>query len=93
MVSREEILEIMDGMIVYQLTRVLNIARRLNPNLTEEDIRNPHDFPELVASHTFNYEDGILAGYISARIALLAEINRRTYSDLSPQDDQDNVES
>ena len=33
---------------------------------------NPHDFPTLVASAEFNYEDGILTGLRAADMALLA---------------------
>jgi len=37
---------------------------------------NPFDFPELKAHPTFDYEDGILAGLISAQIALRAELRQ-----------------
>ncbi|MEZ4307422.1 MAG: hypothetical protein R3F14_05175 [Polyangiaceae bacterium] len=30
-----------------QRDKVLDLARRLIPHLTAEDIRNPHDFPDL----------------------------------------------
>ena len=36
----------------------------------------PHDHPELKAHPTFEYEDGILAGLVSAHIALRAELKR-----------------
>ena len=76
MPSREQILNLMDELIRYQQNKVMELARRLNPNLTEEDIRNPQDFPELTENRTFQFEDGILAGYRSARVALTAEMNR-----------------
>ena len=30
-----------------QRSKVIDLARRLRPGLTLEDVRNPHDFPEL----------------------------------------------
>jgi hypothetical protein len=44
-----------------QRQRVLELARRLKPGLTQEDIANPHDFVELRDSD-WQYEDGVLAG-------------------------------
>lgn len=59
-----------------QTKKVIDLARRLLPNLTAEDIRNPHDFPEL-NDPDWQYEDGVLAGIQSVRIALRAMRNRR----------------
>ena len=59
-----------------QTKKVIGLARRLLPNLTAEDIRNPHDFPEL-NDPDWQYEDGVLAGIQSVRIALRAMKNRR----------------
>jgi hypothetical protein len=58
-----------------QARKVIELARRLLPHLTAEDIRNPHDFPEL-DDHDWQYEDGVLAGIQSVRIALRAMRNR-----------------
>ena len=61
---------ILDKMIKHQETKVLKIGRELVPDLTHEDIRNPQDFPELYKDTIFNYEDGILTGYLSVKMAL-----------------------
>ncbi len=74
--NRDEILKVLDGMIEYQDQKVLQIARQFDPALTPEDIRNPQDYPFLATNQRFNFEDGILSGYKSVRIALLAEWNR-----------------
>src|SRR5262245_26801527 len=58
--------------IAQQEAKVLALARTIVPRLTLEDVRNPHDFPALVASADFNYEDGILAGLKAAEMALRA---------------------
>jgi hypothetical protein len=60
-----------------QANKVIELARRLRPGLTAEDIRNPHDFPDL-DDPDWQYEDGVLAGIQSVRIALRAMKNRRS---------------
>jgi hypothetical protein len=42
--------------------KVIALAARLRPGLTAEDIRNPHDFPEL-DDPDWHFEDGQLAAY------------------------------
>lgn len=58
-----------------QVKKVIDLARRILPGLTAEDIRNPHDFPEL-NDPDWQYEDGLLAGVQSVRVALRAMKNR-----------------
>lgn len=60
------------AMVAQQDAKVLALARRIVPHLTPEDVRNPHDFPALVESAEFNYEDGILAGLRAAEMAVRA---------------------
>jgi hypothetical protein len=69
----EALLAEMSGM---QDAKVLALARRILPQVTPEDLRNPHDFPALGASAEFNYEDGILAGLRAAEIAVRAARRR-----------------
>jgi hypothetical protein len=54
-----------------QRGKVLELARRLRPGLTAEDIANPHDFPELGDSD-WQYEDGLLAGVQTVLAAVRA---------------------
>ena len=54
-----------------QTTKVLDLARRLKPGLTLEDVQNPHDFPELDDAD-WHYADGILTGMKSVTMALRA---------------------
>jgi hypothetical protein len=54
-----------------QMQKVVDLARRLKPGLTLEDIRNPHDFPEL-DDNDWHYADGILTGIQSVRSATRA---------------------
>ena len=66
--STEEVL--LQELIEHQQIKVLKVAREIVPDATPEDIRNPQDFPDLVADSLFNYEDGILTGYITLQTAL-----------------------
>jgi len=58
-----------------QREKVLDLARRLKPGLTLEDVQNPHDFPEL-DDPDWHYEDGVLTGIQSVRAALRARRKR-----------------
>ena len=61
-------------LIQHQQSKVLKVAREIGPDLTPEDIRNPQDFPELMSDTLFNYEDGILTGYLTLQTALRKKI-------------------
>jgi hypothetical protein len=67
----ERILAVVEAMEENQHRKVVDLARRLKPNLTAEDIRNPHDFPDL-DDPDWHFEDGQLAGIQSVRFALRA---------------------
>jgi hypothetical protein len=64
-------------MIEQQRAKVMRLAREAVPYISAEDVMNPNDFPELKAHPTFDYEDGILAGLISAQVAMRAELRGR----------------
>jgi len=68
---------LLDQMISAQRDKVLRLAREAVPNVGLDDILNPHDFPELKAHPTFEYEDGLLAGLMAAQMAMRAEIRQR----------------
>jgi hypothetical protein len=63
---------LLDEMIESQRARLLAIARRIEPDLTPEDLLQPHNHPRIAGSPEFNFEDGILAGYLAIRAALRA---------------------
>jgi hypothetical protein len=64
----EELLAELEGL---QRRKVIELARRLRPGVTLEDVQNPHDFPEL-DDPDWQYEDGVLAGVASALAAVRA---------------------
>ena len=63
--------EVIAAMEENQRGKVIDLARRLKPGLTAEDIRNPHDFPDL-DDPDWHVEDGQLTGIQSVRFALRA---------------------
>ena len=65
----QRVYALLDTMESAQRDKVLALARRLLPHLTAEDIRNPHDFPDL-ADPDWHFEDGQLTGIQSVRFAL-----------------------
>ncbi|ATB27460.1 hypothetical protein [Melittangium boletus] len=75
-----------ERMISQQQAKVLRLAREVVPNITPEELRNPHDFPKLKEHATFEFEDGLLSGLISAQIAFNAEIKGRLLPPQPPAD-------
>ena len=71
-----ELEALFDELINHQRKKVFLEARRLDPRLTEDDIQQPHDFPAIAQNPEWNYEDGILAGYLAAQMAVRAKMRR-----------------
>ena len=76
------VFQTLDEMETLQAQKVLDLARRLKPELTAEDVRNPHDFPDL-DDPDWHFEDGQLAGIQAARFAL-----KRLARDLVPDGEE-----
>tara|TARA_B100001996_G_C18368818_1_gene480799 strand:+ start:254 stop:499 length:246 start_codon:yes stop_codon:yes gene_type:complete len=72
--NRKSTEEMIQELIEHQKSKVHKVAREIIPEATPEDIRNPQDFPELLADTLFNYEDGILTGYLTLQTALRKQI-------------------
>ena len=69
--------QLFDKMVSQQQAKVLRLAREVIPHITPEELRNPHDFPQLREHPHFEFEDGLLSGLISAQVALNAELKGR----------------
>jgi hypothetical protein len=67
-------IHVLDELIAHQKQKVLALAQRIHPGLTEEDLRNVHDHPDVYGDPIFQFEDGQLAGFVAARIALKARL-------------------
>ena len=68
----EGAIALVDEMADRQHAKLFALARRAVPALTEDDLKNPDDFPALHHDVRFNYEDGLLAGLRQAAAALRA---------------------
>ncbi len=68
--TAELALAVLDERIEAQRRRVRELARRLHPGFTDDDLRHVQDFPDVYADPAFRYEEGQLAGLLAARIAL-----------------------
>ena len=62
-----------DELVEQQRKRILTLGRTFIPNLTPDDILQPNDFPELEGDPLFRYEEGVLEGLLTARMAYLAK--------------------
>ena len=67
----DRVLHLLEQMEELQRLKVIELARRIRPGLTAEDIRNPHDFPEL-DDPDWHYADGHLSGVQAAVMAVRA---------------------
>lgn len=77
--------DLFNRMIEQQRRKVLRLAQEAVPRISPEDVMNPHDFPELKAHPTFEFEDGILSGLVAAQIAVRAEIRLRLPDEPPPK--------
>jgi len=63
---------LIEEMISGQQQRLRALAARIAPHLTGEDLLQPHDHAEVRDHPDFQFEDGVLAGYLAVRAALRA---------------------
>ena len=64
--------ELFDELVEGQRRKLLNFAQKLIPYLTTDDLLQPNDFPLLEQNPLFRYEEGVLEGLLTARMAYLA---------------------
>jgi len=65
--------EIFEEMISYQQVKLLKLAKEIIPYITEDDLLQPFDFPELEKHPDFRYEEGVLEGMKSLIMAIRAK--------------------
>lgn len=64
--------QLLEELIAQQQGRLMRTAERVVPGITEEDILQPNDFPELENHPEFRYEEGVLAGMHVVKTAWMA---------------------
>ena len=74
----QSINSLLEEMIAQQRNKVLRYARDVYPEITHDDLMNPHDFPKIHNDPNFNFEDGLTAGLVSAQIAIRAFLNSKS---------------
>jgi hypothetical protein len=82
------VLALVEQMEAAQALKVVELARRIKPGLTAEDIRNPHDFPDL-DDPDWHFEDGQLAGIQAVRFAIRGLSRELVMDGEASQGDQD----
>jgi hypothetical protein len=65
---------VLERLISQQRAKIAEVAQDIMPHLSAEQIQNPQDFPEIADDAMYNFEDGLLAGLISARTALRTNV-------------------
>lgn len=66
-------LALLDDLIAFQKENLLKTAKRILPHVTDDDLLQPNDFPELEMHPHFRYEEGVLHGFQAAKAAYLVE--------------------
>lgn len=69
-----EVEEVLERMISQQRDKVRDVALDILPHLGPDDLQDPQDHPEVTDDAMFNFEDGLLAGLMSARMALRSTV-------------------
>lgn len=68
---KNQLEELFEELINQQHEKLLSLARKIKPNITEEDLLQPCDYPELENNPIFRHEEGLLEGLHTARLAVL----------------------
>jgi hypothetical protein len=63
---------VFDDLVEAQRKKLLKFAGQIILNVTSDDLLQPNDFPQLEQHPLFRYEEGILEGLLTARMAYLA---------------------
>lgn len=70
--SRTSVLEQLDHLVALQQEKMRAMALAILPYLTDDDLLQPNDFPELEHHPYFRHEEGLLEGIMSARALVRA---------------------
>ncbi len=65
-------LESLEELIVLQKKKMRAVAEQLVAHITDDDLLQPNDFTVLENNPYFRYEEGVLEGLLTARMALLS---------------------
>lgn len=69
-VAVNEMEKLFDSLLAHAQAKLLKTGERWVPNITQDDLLQPNDFPVLEFNPEFRYEEGMIAGILSARAAV-----------------------
>lgn len=72
MTTLHELEHTLTDMILLQQEKIMRVAQQVVPGCTEDDLLQPNDFPMLESHPVFRYEEGVLSGLLSVRMAMRA---------------------
>lgn len=72
-----------DELITAQRAKLLACGQSIIPHIIEDDLLQPNDFPKLEHHPIFRYEEGVLEGLLTARMAYLAWLKDQEMSNQS----------
>ena len=75
----ESLDKVFENLIIYQKEKILSFGRSIIPFLTQDDLLQPNDYPELENHPIFRYEEGILEGLLTAQMAYFREMKEKVY--------------
>lgn len=64
--------KLLDELIFLQRKKLLECAKEIVPHVIEDDLLQPNDFPLLENHPYFRYEEGVLEGLLTVKMAYLA---------------------
>ncbi len=72
-VKPRDVQKIFEEMIFFQQEKLMHCAQQIIPQITMDDLLQPNDFPALENHPYFRYEEGVLEGLMTARMACRAD--------------------
>lgn len=72
METQQKLDDLLAELIALQQAKIMTCAESIIPNITTDDLLQPNDFAELENHPYFRYEEGVLEGLRTARMAILA---------------------
>ncbi len=64
--------KLLQEIVEAQTKKLYKMGTQIHPRLTEEDLLQPNDYPELENNPLFRYEEGVLEGVKTVEMALIA---------------------
>ncbi|HSW86395.1 MAG TPA: hypothetical protein VLG49_02725 [Rhabdochlamydiaceae bacterium] len=77
--NQKKLDDLFSELIALQQAKIMTCAESVIPHITSDDLLQPNDFAELENHPYFRYEEGVLEGLRTARMAILAWQQEKIY--------------